>query len=56
MLYKKVFKALSLTSLLFIGAATADEGMWQPHQLQEISGKLKKAGLKLDPTQMENLD
>ena len=30
--------------------------MWQPHQLQEISGKLKKAGLKLDPTQMENLD
>ena len=56
MLYKKMFKALSLTSLLFIGAATADEGMWQPHQLQEISGKLKKAGLKLDPTQMENLD
>ncbi|GHE86528.1 S46 family peptidase [Thalassotalea profundi] len=56
MLYKKMLKALSLTSLLFIGTATADEGMWQPHQLQEISGKLKKAGLKLDPTQMENLD
>lgn len=56
MLYKKVFKALSLTSLLLTGTAAADEGMWQPHQLQEISGKLKKAGLKLDPTQMENLD
>jgi len=56
MLYKKMLKALSLTSLLLAGTAAADEGMWQPHQLQEISGKLKKAGLKLDPTQMENLD
>lgn len=51
-----MFKALSLTSLLLTGAAAADEGMWQPHQLQEISVKLKKAGLNLDPTQMENLD
>jgi V8-like Glu-specific endopeptidase len=51
-----MLKALSLTSLLFAGAASADEGMWQPHQLQEISDKLKKAGLELDPTQMENLN
>ena len=56
MFHKKMFKALSLTSLLFTGAAMADEGMWQPHQLQEISGKLKQAGLKLDPSQMENLN
>jgi len=56
MLYKKMFKAITLTSLLFIGTTTADEGMWQPQQLQEISEKLKKAGLKLNPTQMENLD
>ena len=51
-----MLKALSLTSLVMVGAAQADEGMWQPHQLQEISGKLKKAGLALDPTKMENLD
>lgn len=55
MLLKKTLKALSLTSLVLAGAAQADEGMWQPHQLQEISGKLKQAGLELDPTQMENL-
>lgn len=56
MLTKRMLKALSLTSLVMVGAAQADEGMWQPHQLQEISGKLKKAGLALDPTKMENLD
>jgi len=56
MILKKLVKAASLTSLLLMGAAQADEGMWQPHQLQEISGKLKKAGLELDPTQMENLN
>lgn len=56
MLYKQLFKALSLTSLLLAGSVIADEGMWQPHQLQEISDKLKTAGLELDPTQMENLD
>jgi hypothetical protein len=56
MLHKRLFKALSLTSLLLAGSVIADEGMWQPHQLQEISGKLKAAGLELDPTQMENLD
>lgn len=55
-----LYKALSMASLLAVGSASmsahADEGMWQPHQLQEISGKLKQAGLELDPTQMENLD
>ncbi|QOL24487.1 S46 family peptidase [Thalassotalea sp. LPB0316] len=56
MLNNKLFKAVSLTSLLFAGAVQADEGMWQPHQLQEISTKLKSAGLELDPSQMENLN
>ena len=56
MLYKRMLKALSLTSLVFAGAVQADEGMWQPHQLQEISAKLKQAGLELDPKQMQNLD
>ena len=56
MLLRKTLKALSLTSLVLAGAAQADEGMWQPHQLQEISGKLKQAGLKLDPSDMANLE
>ncbi|NTS78002.1 S46 family peptidase [Catenovulum sp. SM1970] len=56
MLTKKLVKALALAPLLMVGAAKADEGMWQPHQLQEISDKLKQAGLKLDPKQMENLE
>ncbi|MCG7532070.1 S46 family peptidase [Psychrobium sp. MM17-31] len=56
MLNKNLLKALPLASALIAGNAFADEGMWQPHQLKEISGKLKKAGLKLDPTKMENLD
>lgn len=56
MLFSKALKTLSLTSLVLAGAVQADEGMWQPHQLQEISGKLKQAGLQLDPTQMANLD
>ncbi|WP_448548511.1 S46 family peptidase [Thalassotalea fusca] len=52
---KNVLKVLPLTSLMFAGFSQADEGMWQPHQLQQISGKLKQAGLELDPKQMENL-
>lgn len=56
MINKRMFKSLALASLFTSGVALADEGMWQPHQLQEISGKLKQAGLQLDPTQMENLN
>ncbi|MEP6906654.1 MAG: S46 family peptidase [Pseudoxanthomonas sp.] len=37
------------------GAALAAEGMWVPQQLPEISGPLKKAGLKLSPKQLANL-
>lgn len=56
MLRKTLLKVLPLASVALSGALYAEEGMWQPHQLQEISGKLKEAGLKLDPTQMENLN
>ncbi|MFD2167430.1 S46 family peptidase [Thalassotalea euphylliae] len=56
MLHRRLLKALSLASVVLASSVQADEGMWQPHQLQEISGKLKKAGLELDPTQMENLN
>ena len=55
MMLKKMLRGLPLASLLIVGASQADEGMWQPHQLQDISGKLKQAGLELDPAQMENL-
>ena len=37
------------------GAVLAAEGMWVPQQLPEISGPLKKAGLKLSPQQLANL-
>lgn len=56
LMLRKALTALSLTSAVLVSAVQADEGMWQPHQLQEISGKLKQAGLELDPTQMENLN
>jgi len=36
-------------------AAQAEEGMWVPQQLPEISGPLAKAGLKLDPKQLADL-
>lgn len=47
-----------LISLVFAGVslyATADEGMWQPHQLPDIAAQLKQAGLELDPNQMTDL-
>ncbi len=37
------------------GIAHAGEGMWVPQQLPEIAGPLKKAGLKLSPSQLANL-
>jgi len=47
---------LAISALLLTNTISADEGMWQPHQLKEISSKLKGAGLKLNPSEMENLD
>ncbi len=35
--------------------ARADEGMWVPQQLPEISARLKQAGLRLDPRQLADL-
>ena len=37
------------------GLASAAEGMWVPQQLPEISGPLKKAGLKLNARQLADL-
>ncbi len=36
-------------------SASADEGMWQPHQLPSIANKLTEAGLALDPNVLTNL-
>ncbi|TWX49237.1 S46 family peptidase [Colwellia hornerae] len=35
--------------------ATADEGMWQPHQLPSIATELTQAGLKLNPNDLTDL-
>ncbi len=35
--------------------ASADEGMWQPHQLPGIAKELKAAGLELDPEDLTDL-
>jgi hypothetical protein len=35
--------------------ATADEGMWQPHQLPSIAKELTQAGLKLNPSDLTDL-
>ncbi len=46
---------IALTLLATASVAHADEGMWVPQQLPEITGTLKKAGLKLDPKQLADL-
>ena len=48
-------KFVSLCLLFASTSVFADEGMWQPHQLPSIAGKLKAAGLKLDPNSLTNL-
>ncbi len=56
MLNKNWLIAIALTTGLLSTTVTADEGMWQPHQLPQIKAKLKAAGLAMDPMQMANLE
>ncbi|MDH3588905.1 MAG: S46 family peptidase, partial [Gammaproteobacteria bacterium] len=44
-----------VTMLLIFPAAHAAEGMWQPHQLPQLSGELKKLGLKAAPKSLNDL-
>ena len=44
---KKLFIGAALLSAAISGSA--DEGMWQPHQLPKIAKQLKQARLKLNP-------
>ncbi|MFD0740526.1 S46 family peptidase [Lysobacter koreensis] len=53
MRYSVLATALALAAVS--GGAFAGEGMWVPQQLPEISGPLKKAGLKLNAKQLANL-
>ena len=50
-------KLLLALPLVFAGSAAvkADEGMWQPHQLKQLSKELKAKGLKIDPSNMQDL-
>ena len=47
--------SLAIACLGFSASANAAEGMWVPQQLPEISGPLKKAGLKLNARQLADL-
>ena len=47
--------ATAIVMAAISAGALAGEGMWVPQQLPEISGPLKKAGLKLNARQLANL-
>lgn len=38
------------------GSAIANEGMWQPHQLPDLSEQLRQLGLEIDPESLSRLD
>jgi len=38
------------------GHAVADEGMWQPHQLPDLSEQLLRLGLEINPENLSRLD
>lgn len=44
-----------LTTALAV-AVNADEGMWQPHQLPDLSDRLEQLGLEIDPKNLSELD
>lgn len=44
------FTAVSLSAVI------ADEGMWQPHQLPDLSERLLQLGLEIDPQNLSSLD
>ena len=46
-----------LVALTLVTAfANADEGMWQPHQLPQLSDRLKQLGLEIDTQNLSSLD
>lgn len=49
-------RILLLCAALAMTLVVADEGMWQPHQLPELSDKLRQLGLEIDPRNLSALD
>jgi hypothetical protein len=47
--------ALLLLALTLLTTARADEGMWQPHQLPQLSKQLKALGLRMEPAKLTDL-
>lgn len=47
---------LFLLTALFAASVNADEGMWQPHQLPDLSARLEQLGLEIDPRNLSALD
>lgn len=53
---KNIFR-ITILCWVFIAVSTAaDEGMWQPHQLRELSDELVQMGLELRPDTIDSLD
>lgn len=46
---------LLIAPLLPLAAASAAEGMWQPHQLPELSARLAQLGLEMEPAALNDL-
>ena len=50
----------ALAPLIFLAAigtsSVADEGMWQPHQLPDLSDQLRQLGLEINPENLSRLD
>lgn len=47
---------LFLLTALLAATTNADEGMWQPHQLPDLSARLEQLGLEIDPKNLSALD
>lgn len=52
---KAISAGVALAALLAASAAQAEQGMWMPHQTQELAQQLRAAGLVLDPAALSNL-
>jgi len=46
---------LSILPLAWLGAAQADEGQWQPHQLPQLKAELKRIGIAIPAEQLADL-
>ena len=52
---KSFLTLLSFATGFIFTSVTADEGMWQPHQLPELNETLTEMGLKVDPKNLNSL-